>query len=91
MCYAPLVQRKISQRELRNNSGEVMRALEAGVSFLVTRNGVPVGELTPVRKPRATSKEEVLRAFRGLEPIDFKRFREDIDAFMDPGPREEFE
>lgn len=85
------MQRKISQRELRNTSGEVMRALEAGVSFLVTRNGVPVGELTPIRKLRPSRKEDVLKVFRSLEPVDFKRLREDIDAFFDPGSREEFE
>lgn len=85
------MQRKISQRELRNNSGQVMRAVQAGVSFLVTSNGVPVGELTPIRKPQPSRTEDVLKAFRGLEPIDFKRFREDIDAFFDPRPREEFE
>lgn len=39
--------REISQRHLRDQSGEVMRALDAGESFLVTRNGVAVGELTP--------------------------------------------
>jgi prevent-host-death family protein len=82
------MQRKISQRELRNESGEIMRALEAGVSFLVTRNGVPVAELTPVGKRKFVRTEELIEAFKGLEPIDFKRFREDIDALMDPSPRE---
>ena len=76
------MQRKISQRELRNNSGEIMRALEAGVSFLVTRNGVPVGELTPVRKPHATKTEEVLKAWKGVEPIDLQRLRADLDAVL---------
>jgi prevent-host-death family protein len=40
---------EITQRELRNQSGEIMRALDRGESFVVTRNGVPVGELTPLR------------------------------------------
>jgi prevent-host-death family protein len=42
------VDRKITQRELRNESGDVMRALDAGESFVVTRRGVPIGELTPI-------------------------------------------
>ena len=42
--------RKLTQRELRNNSGEVMRALDAGEDFIVTRNGRPVGELRPYRR-----------------------------------------
>lgn len=37
----------ISQRELRNDSGEIMRGLERGESYRVTRRGVPVGVLTP--------------------------------------------
>ncbi len=39
--------RRLTQRELRNNSGEVMRALDSGEDFIVTRNGKPVGELRP--------------------------------------------
>jgi prevent-host-death family protein len=42
----------ITQRELRNESGEIMRRLDQGESFVVTRNGVPVGELTPLRRHR---------------------------------------
>jgi prevent-host-death family protein len=40
--------REITQRELRNKSGEIMRQLDRGESFVLTRNGVPVGELTPL-------------------------------------------
>ncbi len=39
----------ISQRELRNDSGEVMRRVLAGESFTVTRRGVPVADLVPHR------------------------------------------
>ena len=44
--------REITQRELRNDSGEIMRALDRGESFVVTRNGVAVGELVPLRRRR---------------------------------------
>lgn len=44
--------RRITQRELRNESGRIMRALDKGEAFTVTRDGVTVGELVPVR-PRA--------------------------------------
>lgn len=37
----------ISQRELRNESGAIMRRVEGGESFTVTRNGVPVADLVP--------------------------------------------
>lgn len=84
--------RTVTQRQLRNESGEIMRALDRGESFVVTRNGVPVGELTPVRQPRRTfvPTEELLEAFRGAPKIDAKRFFEDIDRFVDqdPAPRD---
>lgn len=34
--------REITQRELRNDSGEVLRAVGRGEEFVVTRNGEPV-------------------------------------------------
>jgi prevent-host-death family protein len=36
------MERVIAQRELRDQHAEVLAAVEAGVSFVVTRNGVPV-------------------------------------------------
>lgn len=41
--------RTISQRELRNDNAEVVRAVERGESFVVTRRGVPVARLVPVQ------------------------------------------
>jgi antitoxin (DNA-binding transcriptional repressor) of toxin-antitoxin stability system len=46
------VSREITQRELRNDSGEIMRKLDEGETFVVTRNGIPVGDLTPLRRNR---------------------------------------
>ncbi|WP_344196808.1 type II toxin-antitoxin system prevent-host-death family antitoxin [Aeromicrobium alkaliterrae] len=39
--------RSISQRELRNDNAAVVREVEAGESFVVTRRGVPVARLVP--------------------------------------------
>jgi antitoxin (DNA-binding transcriptional repressor) of toxin-antitoxin stability system len=36
--------------QLRNDSGEIMRRLDEGETFVVTPRGVPVGELTSVRR-----------------------------------------
>lgn len=41
--------KSISQRELRNDSAEVLRAVEAGDSYVVTRRGVPVAMIGPLR------------------------------------------
>jgi antitoxin (DNA-binding transcriptional repressor) of toxin-antitoxin stability system len=74
--------RTISQRELRNDSGAVLRALDRGEDFIVTRNGVPVGELRPARR-RFVSRDLLLEAFRQAPPIDVGRFRRDLDAIVD--------
>ena len=75
--------REITQRQLRNDSGEIMRALDAGESFVVTRNGVAVGELRPLRRRQFVSSSEVRSAFVGSPAIDAARFRRDVDAFVD--------
>ncbi len=81
--------RRITQRELRNESGEIMRALDRGEAFLVTRNGVPVGELTPFRKRQFVAAEAVAALFAGAPSIDYERFEADVDALLDqdPAPR----
>lgn len=72
--------REISQRELRNQSGEIMRELDEGESFVVTRNGVPVGELTPLRRHRFVAAETAVALFRTAPAVDHKRLRKDLDA-----------
>ncbi len=78
--------RELTQRELRNESGDVMRALDRGESFLVTRNGVPVGELIPLRERAFVPVDAVSAAFRGAPRVDRDRFRSDVDAIVDQSP-----
>lgn len=80
--------RELTQRELRNQSGEIMRELDRGEDFVVTRNGVPVGELRPVGRRRFVSRSIVAKAFAGMPPIDYRDFRAELDAIADPSPRE---
>lgn len=81
--------REITQRELRNDSGEIMRKLDEGETFVVTRNGVPVGELTPLRRHRFIAAEAAVALFRTAPEVDAERFRADLDlvADQDPTPR----
>jgi antitoxin (DNA-binding transcriptional repressor) of toxin-antitoxin stability system len=74
--------RIINQRELRNSSAEIMRALERGEEFIITRNGVLVGELKPIRR-QFVSRDALLRAFETVPPIDAGRFRSDVDEILD--------
>ncbi|HZA39670.1 MAG TPA: type II toxin-antitoxin system prevent-host-death family antitoxin [Actinomycetota bacterium] len=78
--------REITQRQLRNESGDIMRALDRGESFVVTRNGVPVGELMPLRHQQFVAAEQVVAVFAGAPDIDFDRFRTDVDAVLDQAP-----
>ncbi len=75
--------REITQRELRSDSGKVMRELDQGESFVVTRNGVPVGELTPLRRKRFVPADSLVDLFRTAPALDYQRFREDLDATAD--------
>ena len=44
--------RVIAQRELRNQNAQILAAVEAGASFVVTRNGTPVAALRPLARGR---------------------------------------
>jgi prevent-host-death family protein len=72
--------REITQRELRNESGEIMRKLDEGETFVVTRNGVPVGELVPLRRHRFVAAEAALALFSSAPNVDYRAFRADLDA-----------
>jgi len=72
--------REITQRELRNESGDIMRRLDEGETFVVTRNGVPVGELTPLRRHRFVAAEAAVAMFRMAPSVDYRRLRADLDA-----------
>ena len=87
MCYTSPVAKVITQRTLRNESGEIMRGLDRGESYIVTRNGVPVGELMPVRRREAVPAEMLLAALAGAPRIDPIRFRKDVDELIDQDPR----
>jgi prevent-host-death family protein len=62
----------ISQREMRNDSGRVLREVDAGQQFTVTRRGTPVARLIPcaeadsgfrpARQPAVFSVGELVRS-----------------------------
>lgn len=63
-----------------------MRALDKGKSFIVTRNGVPVGELIPLRQRVFVPVEAAIAAFTGAPRVARGRFRKDLDALIDQDP-----
>lgn len=77
--------RLIPQRELRNDSAEIMRRVEAGETFVVTRNGKPVADLVPHRPAdvptqRRPTLGELQATFRRLPTVDLDRWNRDRDA-----------
>jgi prevent-host-death family protein len=80
MCYnRPAMTREITQRELRNDSGEIMRRLDRGETFVVTRNGVPVGQLSPLRRRRFLAAEAAVAVFVGAPSVNARLLRRDLD------------
>ena len=81
----------ISQRELRNDSGEIMRRVERGERFTVTRNGTPVADLVPhdettTALPRFVPVEIIAAGGADLPDWGARRFAKelrDLDAVMD--------
>ena len=77
--------RVIAQRELRNQSAQILAAAAAGETFVVTRNGEPVAELRPLsqRRRRFASRSEVARVAAQGPHLDAAGFRQDADAVLD--------
>jgi prevent-host-death family protein len=72
----------ISQRELRNNSAAVMDAVEAGETYHVTRNGIPVAEVRPLSRRRRLSAEELVARHKKLPKVDYSHMRREADEFF---------
>lgn len=75
--------RTITQRELRNDSGKIMRALDAGKTFIVTRNGVPAAELRPIERRRFVLTSTLLETAAVLARVKADRFFADLDRRLD--------
>lgn len=87
---------QIGQRELRNDNAEIMRRVERGERFTVTRNGKPVADLIP-HQPSGPAEPltlgELQRAFVHLPPVDRDRWeadrRTDDDVFGPDDPADD--
>jgi len=82
--------RTISQRELRNDSGKILRELRDGEEFEVTINGESFGILRmspPPAKPQRFVSADALRALYADAPLSAEQadtWKRDIrDAFDD--------
>lgn len=83
MCYAKAMVRTITQRELRNDSGAILREVQAGQAIVVTRNGAAVAELRPFPQRRFVGRAVIASAVRAAPRVDSARLRADLDAVVD--------
>lgn len=77
----------IPQRELRNQNSKVIDEVLKGTSFVVTRNGVPVAELRPLKSERRSfvPRIELLTLGTSGPRLDAELFRTDLDDTADQG------
>jgi prevent-host-death family protein len=77
----------ISQRELRNDNADIMRRVEAGETFVVTRNGRPVAQVIPIDDvPQGTRRMtvgEIAREWAAMGPFDGQAWLRDARAAVD--------
>lgn len=83
VCYAWNVSTRIAQRELRNNNAEILNRVEAGESFIVTRNGVAVADVVPHSERKGPpmfpkTKDVVARQTTGRPALDREAWLRDI-------------
>lgn len=81
----------ITQRELRNSSAAVMDGVEAGESYVVTRNGVEVAELRPIARRRRLTAEELVEKHRRLPRVDHDAMRREADDAFGEDRLDEFD
>lgn len=80
MCYDAAVTR-VSVRDLRNHTAEVLGRVEGGERILITVDRRPVAELVPL--PRRSSWVSRERALASLVQADPQLSRELADALPD--------
>jgi len=84
----------ISQRELRNDNADIMRRVEQGETFVVTRNGTPIADLVPHRSAERRRFMPVADLAAGVEGIGtwgvdaFAGERRLLDEVLDDADRD---
>jgi prevent-host-death family protein len=72
----------VTVRELRNDGGRVLDRVMRGEQLVVTRDGEPVAQLSPVfRGPLDVTT--LLARWRAVPHVDPAALRADIDAVID--------
>ncbi len=76
---------KASLRDLNVKGSELARRAQTGEVITITDRGRPIADLGPHRPGvRFARKDDVLRAFAALSPVDAGRLRTDLDSEGNP-------
>jgi prevent-host-death family protein len=82
---------EVASRELRNDTGGLLRRVEEGETIVITRRGKPVADLVPHRRPtgRGLTPAEVveIRAIASADPTwaaDLAKLREETTDDLGP-------
>lgn len=73
----------ISQKELRNASGEILRRAEAGETMTVTVSGRPVAQIGPIARRSWVSGEELAAIWRTPAPTGLQDDLVEFDVELD--------
>jgi prevent-host-death family protein len=73
---------QVSQRDLRNHSKTIMDAVEQGQSFVITRDGHPMGELIPLRR-RFVSRIQFVESSQHASKPNLSDFRSEQETLAD--------
>lgn len=74
---------QITQADLRNRSAEILRAVESGMRFAVTRNGRHIGDLVPAgRRSSFVSRAEFAARSKDIPLLNGSRFRDDLSRYV---------
>jgi prevent-host-death family protein len=73
----------VTIRDLRNRSADVLAEVARGETLIVTRDGVPIAELSPLPR-RGRSTDELIANRKHLPPMDPDELRRDLDSILDP-------
>ncbi|MFI5725491.1 type II toxin-antitoxin system Phd/YefM family antitoxin [Streptomyces cyaneofuscatus] len=74
--------KSITEYAFRDRFAAVMDAVADGESFRITRGGVEVAELRPLRRREQPSAEELVARHRRLPRVDGFLLRSEADEFF---------
>lgn len=71
---------EVSVRQFVNDSGAVTRGLREGRQYVLTINGEPLAEVTPIRRHRFVHTSQAQAMFAAAPALDYDELRRDLDT-----------